>query len=96
MNKNEVEKLLERLQQYDYYVVYKLVDLTTGERRGICQTSVYHNVELGECFKFWSDKDKDITLYLDSNIESQEWNNDELILHIIDCTEVINIKCRKR
>lgn len=100
INKNE---LLEQLQEFDYFVVTKLVDLTTGEKRGIVQSSLYDNVELewnGSTFKFWNDKDEDVKMFLDSNITEYDFykkNGATLLnVHIEDCPETIEIRCDKR
>ena len=96
INKKE---LLEQLQQYDYFVVDNVVDLTTGTKRGICQTSIYDNVKFhwnGKAFKFWNEKCEDVSLFLDSNIENAEFEKDILTLHIDDCPEVMKIRCRRR
>ena len=93
------EELLEALQEFDYFIVDKLVNLTTGGRRGIMQTSIYDKVKLewkGLCFKFWNKQDKDVKLYLDADIEDAEFDDGILTLHIQNCPEDIKIRCCKR
>jgi len=99
MKKNTIskEELLEFLQQFDHYVVTRLVDLTTGKRRGIIQTSTYDHVcseWCGTYLKFWNDKDEDTKMYISAEIENDsDWNENILTLHIVDCVETISIIC---
>jgi hypothetical protein len=93
------EDLLNRLHQYDYYVVNEMIDLTTGKKRGICKTAVYHNVKLdwnGSAFKFWNENDTNVSAIIDSNIDKIEWDGNIAALHIIDCPITFNIICHKK
>jgi len=99
INKKEVKDLLDRLQQYDYYVVNEMVELTTEKKRGICQTAVYHNVKLdwnGTAFRFWNGYDADVSAIINSNIEPPEWNENVITLHITNCLKTFSIICHNK
>jgi hypothetical protein len=99
------EELLEQLQKYGSFVVYKLVNLTTEERRGIDQTTCYHNVKLdwnGSVFKFWDGKENETfnKMLINSSIDSYEIEphpmGDKIVVHIENCLETVEIICNKR
>jgi len=96
VNKNE---LLEALQKFDYFTVDKLIDLTTSKKRGICQSVIYHSVNLhwkSTVYKFQNKYDEDIKMFLDANIEDAEFDDGILTLHIQNCPEQVKIRCCKR
>jgi len=92
-------KLLEKLQNFDYFIVNNNVSLETENKRGIMQTSIYDNVELiwkNSAFKFWNDKCEDISMVIHANIKPPEWNKNIVTIHIKDCCESVVIKCSNK
>ncbi|WP_227019163.1 hypothetical protein [Sinanaerobacter chloroacetimidivorans] len=97
------EELLNLLQEYNYYIITKLVDLQSQSKRkrGIMQRAVYHNVKLqwnGSVFKFWNSENDDNIMYLNSDITNFELirddrNKDILKVYITDCPEVVEMSC---
>lgn len=90
------KELLEELQKYNVFIVQKIAEINNCKKKGVVQSTVYHNVKLcwnGSAFKLWNNKDKDVDLFFNSNIEKYEWNDDIVVIHIVDCPELITMSC---
>lgn len=98
-------QLLEDLQEFRSFMVYKNVPLTGINRLGIAQVAIYDNVKLhwnGSVLKFWyGDEDcSDGRMFLDSDIERYwfdvtEQGMDRMTVMIKNCPEVVEILCSR-
>jgi hypothetical protein len=92
------EEILNKLMQFNYFVVERVTNLPDRKIRSCYQTSIFNKVKLhwnGSVFKFWDNKNEDNDLYIASDTEFK-WNGDESKLYIYDSLNTYTISCHNK
>ena len=100
-----MNQLLEDLQEFKSFMVYKNVPLVGINRVGILQVAIYDHVESywnDAALKFWYGNEdcSDGRMFLDSDIERYwfdvtDQGMDRMTVKIKNCPEVVEILCSK-